>query len=566
MPSRTLAASAALCGLITACSTSSAPDSTPLDIAVGDGPGVDLVFAGGPIHAPGDPEVVAVDDGVIVFVGALADLGDRAGAETQIVDLAGRALVPGFIDNHNHLGEGGEVTCELRADRSLNRQFGALTRCADHVPSGEWIIGYGGSLDIEGWARGGPIVREVMNDAFPDHPAIVMDQTSHAMFVNDLALRAAGIDASTPDPPGGVLMRDADGALTNILVDNAGDIVMELAVRTLPARDDAFRAGIELGLAEARQWGVTTVGDGRTYWQRGMLEAWLDAEADGILTARVSVRPWIYPEVERDTQLTYLEGVLQTDRRRLVIIDQVKMYSDGVPEYGTGRVIEPYAFTWFDDLPHGLNYIDRAAMAEWLVALDAIGFGAHIHAIGDLGVRETLDAIEDARDAGSARRYHMTHLSMVDPADVPRFAALDVDADLQLYATHDSHAHEGEDYADLMSATRIGALLFTPVAELHDSGANVVLSSDWTVQPMSPLLAISYAVQEGSLTLDEALDAYTVHAAQALEVDDITGRIAEGMAADLVVLSRDIFGASARQIRDTRVDMTVFAGAVVYER
>ena len=529
----------------------------------------DTVWVGGPVHTPtpGDAEAVAARDGLIVFVGSASEVESYIGLGTRVVELGGELLLPGFVDNHNHLGEGGEVSCLPDIDLPLADQAALLADCALGVEPGAWVIGYGSALELEVELGAGPVLGrpvDTMDAAFPDNPAIIMDYSSHAMFVNTRAYAEAGLSASSPDPQGGVLMKDENGELNGVLLDNAGDRVMELAVNSVSGKLDLFYDGILDGLDQVRRAGITTVGDGRSYWRRGALEAWQQVEADGLLSARVSVRPWVYPDLAMCEQLPFLEGAHQSDPSKLLIVDQVKMYSDGVPEYGTGRVIEPYLLSYVPEHPNGINYIPLDAMRSWLAELDALGYGAHIHAIGDLGVRETLDAIGERREAGSTQRYHMTHLSMVDPADLPRFAALGVDADLQLHAPHASHADESADYVELIGEQRASQLLFTPLAELSDSGANVVLSSDWTVNPLSPLIALSYAVEEGSLTHTEALDAYTINGARALGLDALTGSIEVGKSADFVRVDVDLRTASPAEIRAATITMTVLRGEVVY--
>lgn len=508
-------------------------------------------------------EAIAISDGKLTFIGSNQEVRQLIGDSTEIIDAGDGLVLPGFIDNHNHLGEGGEVTCFPEAERTLRQQITKLAECVRDISPGKWVIGYGGNyLSEMDDLQSTPL--SLLNQIFPDNPVIIMDYTSHAQFVNSLALEQAQITKQSENPAGGVYMKDASGELNGILLDNAGDKVMELAVNSEEGRFDVFVEGILYGLKQARQNGITTVGDGRTYWRRGMYEAWKQIDKDNQLTTRVSLRPWIYPDVNKQEQIDFLQSAIQNDIDKLLIVNQVKMYSDGIASYGTGRVIQPYEFTWMQNLPNGLNYIDQANMISWLETLQNLGFGAHIHAIGDLGVRETLNAIESIRNQGSTLKYNMTHLEMVDPSDLPRFALLNVDADLQLSFAAHTHSERAEHIEPFIGSQRASEIFHTPVKELHSSGANVVLSSDWTVNPISPLSAISIAVEEGSLTINEAINAYTINPAKALGLDSITGSLEIGKSADLVVLSRDLRELSPAEIKRTKTILTMLKGKVVY--
>lgn len=521
----------------------------------------DLMLRDAKIYGHEAATGLAIRDGKIVYVGDEAGILPWVGQDTQVIALDGQLLLPGFIDNHNHLGEGGEAWCLPDNENPLAAQAQLLAACAQGVPAGEWVIGYGGAFEIEL----DPDLNEtyplaLLDNIFPAHPIIIMDYTSHAMFVNSLAYAAMGWTAETANPQGGLIMKDENGALNGVLVDNAGDVMMEVAVNSLGNAFDLFRQGIGEGMRLANQNGITSVGDGRTYWRRGMFEAWQAVANAGEMTVRVSLRPWIYPELAREQQLGFLRDAFQNDVTRDLIVNQVKMYSDGVPEYGTGRVIEPYQFTYHADHPHGINYIPLAEMKDWLSALRELGYGAHIHAIGDLGVRETLDAIEAVRGQGSSLKYHMTHLTMVDSVDVGRFASLGVDADFQVPST------TREELAFYIGSTRANQLRLTPIKEVAESGANVVLSSDWTVHPLSPLNAIAYTQEAGALSIEQAIDAYTINPAKALGIDHLTGSIEVGKQADLTVLEQDIRAMAGGAIRDVAVQMTLYSGKLVYQR
>ena len=525
----------------------------------------DMVITNGVVYGNATAQAIATNAGQISFIGSNAEVQRFIDENTQTINADGQLVLPGFIDNHNHLVEGGEMTCFPKREASLAEQTTLLAQCAKDAADGVWITGYGGAFELEMQALSVTTLA-TLDSIFPNNPVIIMDWASHSQFVNSLAYEKAGISKESEDPQGGVYLKDENGNLNGILMDNAGDMVMELAVNSMTGKLESALFGIENGLNEAKKHGITTVGDGRTYWRQGIFEAWQQVAKENKLTARISIRPWIYPDVEKAEQLAFLTNAYQNNINKLLIVNQVKMYIDGMPEYSTARVIEPYTFTWFEGYPNGVNYLTQQAMSNWLVDLYAMGYGAHIHAIGDLGVREALNAIESVRNAGSKLNYNMTHLQLVDPIDIPRFASLGVDADFQIAGASFNTDELAQYIAPFIGQKRANEVHHSPVKELYDTGANVVLSSDWTVNSISPMSAISYSVEEGSLTVEQAIDAYTIKPAFALGLETITGTIEIGKSADFTILDRNIMQATAEQIRNTKVVATVLQGKMVYQK
>ena len=241
------------------------------------------------------------------------------------------------------------------------------------------------------------------------------------------------------------------------------------------------------------------------------------------------------------------------------------MYSDGILINNTAKTIAPYLFEWYPGTPDGLNYIPQKKIEWWLTELEKIGYGAHIHTIGDMAVRESLNAIEAVRSKGSLNSYTLTHLEMVDQRDIPRFVKLDVTADFQL------GGDLGEDQNHSWAYPYIGekrAHKMLPMRPIFDTGANVTLSSDWDVNPLSPLASISNTValkDRGMPDVFAAIDAYTIHAAEALGLVNITGSIEVGKSADFVWLNKDITKLSPQQIKQAKVLMTILEGQIVFQ-
>jgi len=547
--------------LLLAINSGSAFSSAPLD--------VDTLFINAQVHQVDQADAVAVSDGRIASIGTRQQLSGLVTSDTQVIDLEGGYLLPGFIDNHNHVFEaaseaGGQ--CELSMDAGLERQLPYLQQCKQLTSREGWVMGYGFSIDaiLSESNQRSPL--EVLDEVFPDQPVIFMEQTSHAMWVNSQALQLAKFTSKSPDPVGGKILRDdGTGQLTGILLDNAGDIVMELAWNSLEEQFDKSYEGLMNGLYEAKRHGITTIGDGRLYWKRGWFQVWKEVEKRGDLSARVSLRPWIYPTDSIESQLPALEAMLRTDRSKRILIDQVKMYSDGILINGTAKTLAPYLRTYIPESPYGLNYIAPESMKTWLIELDKIGYGAHIHAIGDGAIHESLNAIQVARQQGSEREYTLTHVELIDSKDTARFYPLNVTADFQVGS--DYVAYQDHQWAEaLIGAQRAHALM--NLKKVFDTGANVTLSSDWNVHDINPLVGIANSLIMGNSGLpdiDSAIDAYTINAATSLGIEDMTGSIEAGKSADFVILDRDITQLSAEAIKKAQVWMTVLEGQVVYQ-
>lgn len=514
-------------------------------------------------------DTLVIKDGRIAFIGKAETVQKQYPNLSDWQDLEGAFIGPGFIDNHNHVFEadaeiGGD--CDLSDARNIRGYEQELIQCKrELVPeSDEWIMGYGHELvTLLSLTDESPL--EMLDRLFPSNPVVIMEQTSHSMWVNSKALQLAGLNDKSADPQGGRILRETDGSLSGILLDNAGDRLFEIAWNQQPDLQNAHKRGLLNGLRQLAENGITTVGDGRLYWKRGWLDTWQQLERQKKLTARVSIRPWIYPADPAAPQLEFFRKVYQPDPNRLLVINQVKLYSDGLLQNGTARLLQPYRQTINPDLPTGLDYIAPDQMKWWLVELDKIGYGAHIHAIGDGGTRNALDAVAFARQEGSAQLYGLTHLELVQVEDFGRFKQLSVDADMQI--GNEDTLHADHHWADPWLGHERAAQLM-PVAAFLAAGANLTLSSDWNVNKLNPLISIANALElkgQAFPNVDAAIAAYTINAAKALGLAEQTGSLTVGKAADLVVIDQDISRAKPAKIRQAKFLLTMLNGKVVYQ-
>lgn len=528
-----------------------------------------VAFTNAIIYQYQTADTLVIKEGRIAFIGQADAAQKQFPNLRQWQDLEGAFIGPGFIDNHNHVFEadaeiGGD--CDLSAAQSIRGYEQVLLQCKRELAleSEAWVMGYGHELaQLLTLTDESPLV--MLDRLFPNNPVVIMEQTSHSMWVNSKALQLAGITDKSADPQGGRIVRETDGSLSGILLDNAGDRLFEIAWNQQPDLLEAHQRGLLSGLRQLAENGITTVGDGRLYWKRGWLETWQQLEKQQRLTARVSVRPWIYPADPVAPQLEFFRKVYQPDTTRLLLINQVKLYSDGLVQNGTARLLQPYRQTINPDLPTGLDYIAPDQMKWWLVELDKIGYGAHIHAIGDGGTRNALDAVAYARQEGSSQLYGLTHLELVQADDFSRFKQLSVDADMQI--GNEATLHADHHWADSWLGQQRAAQLM-PVKKMLAAGANFTLSSDWNVNELNPLLSIANAMEltdQAFPDVDTAIAAYTINAAQALGLAEQTGSLTVGKAADLVVLDQDISRAKPAKIRQTKFLLTLLNGKVVYQ-
>ncbi|MEB9415583.1 amidohydrolase [Bacillus cereus] len=537
-----------------------------------------VVFKNGTIYTSNEKqdivEAVAVKEGKIIFVGSNKDVEEFINEDTKVVDLQGRFILPGFVDNHNHIFEAKSPAagnCSVSPDASLQKQRSYLKACKKGVKDGEWISGTGFSLEAllkdmdEKSEQQTPL--QVLDELFPNNPVLIMERTSHSVWVNSKALELAGINKDTKDPQGGRIIRDSEtGEPFGILYDTAGDIVMEKAWNSQPNLFEKNYEGLLDGLDEVAKNGITTVGDGRLYWKRGWLDVWNKVNDEKKLTSRVVLRPWVYPNLNEAEQMEYFKKIKRDDVSSRMLINQVKMYSDGISINSTAKTLEKYKFEWFTGTPYGLNYIPEEKMKWWLTELNKIGYGALIHTIGDAGVRESLNAIEAAKKEGANQPYTLTHVEMVEDSDIDRFAKLGISADFQV--GHDFAEDPKQSWASTYFTNQQMKRIM-PLGRIWKTGANVSLSSDWDVNELNPLVTISNALsidEKGLSDVYAAIDAYTIKPAKALGLDNITGSIEVGKSADMVLLNEDITKMSADKIPNAKVLVTVLQGEVVYHK
>lgn len=550
---------------------------------------VDLIIGNGIVHTvdPQQPraQAVAISRGAIVAVGNDEEIRDLAGAGTESIDLDGRLLLPGFQDAHVHPSGGGmeRRQCDLSEAHDRADYLRLIAAYAESHPDKEWITGGGWAMDL---FPGGVPSREDLDRIVPARAVFLSNRDHHGAWVNTVALERAGIDRTTPDPVGGRIERDAHGEPIGTLQEAAMNLVSRLMAE--PSRED-IAASILEGQRYLHSYGITAWQDaivGEYAVLPDCFDAYVDLDRAGRLTGRVVGALWW----DRAAGLGQLDHLLARRERAATgsrfRATSVKFMQDGVCENFTAAMLTPYLDVHGHETHnHGTSFIDAEELKEFVTAIDKEGFQGHFHAIGDRAVREVLDAVEAARDANgvSDNRHCAAHIQVVHPSDVPRFGALGVLANAQpLWACNEPQMLTltipflGEERA----ATQY------PFASLARTGARLCFGSDWPVSTPDPLAEMHVAVNRTAppderhggairsepllpaerLSIETAIEAFTMGSAYLNHLDTETGSIAVGKRADLVILDEDVTAIPVGDIGRVTVDLTMVDGRVVYER
>ncbi len=509
-------------------------------------------------------EALAVMGERIVAVGSAAEVDAWHGPQTKVVDAQGKLLLPGFNDAHVHFVDGGDhlQAVQLKDAASPQEFAERIAKRARTTPKGEWITG--GDWDEQKWSPASLPTKELIDPVTPETPVWVNRYDGHESLANSVTLRLAKIDAKTPDPPGGQIVRDALGNPTGILRDAAQDLV----AKVMPPMSHAHRMrAVRQALEHASSLGVTSVQDMNPSYDD--IKAYADLADKGELTVRIYAAPM---ETEWKDQAKI--GIRHAFGTTLLRLGAVKGYADGSLGSETAYFFEPYAD---DSKSHGLLSDEMhppSAMRQRLQAADAAGLQLCVHAIGDRAISMVLDMFEQIEKANGKRdrRWRIEHSQHMAAKDFVRYARLGVIASVQPY-----HAIDDGRWAE----KRIGPDRIKRTYAFRtflDNGVRLAFGTDWSVAPLSPMWSIYAAVTratldgrnpdgwvpEQKLTVAEAVEAYTMGSAYAEFQEKEKGAITPGKLADFVVLSDNIFKIPPAQIKNVKVEATYLGGKLVY--
>ncbi len=534
----------------------------------------DLVVLNGHVYtvdsARPRAEAIAIADGRIRAVGTTAEIREWIEPGTRVIDAHGKSVLPGFIDAHVHFSDGGADLSNVQLRDVFTREefVRRIAEYAHKLKKGEWIRG--GNWDHEQFPGATMPTHEWIDAVTPDNPVWVDRYDGHMGLANSLALKLAGIDRNTRDVPGGVILRDAEGNPTGGIKDAATDLIYRVIP---PPSEEQRTAAIRAALAEAASHGVTGVNDISSASDMRIYQKLL---ARGELTTRI----YAITPIE-DGQALATAGVMAGFGNDWLRTGALKGFADGSLGSTTAKFFEPY-----HDAPQttgvfaGMMF-PEGNMLKMAKAADAAGLQLAVHAIGDKAIRTILDIYaEIAKENGplppngrAERRWRIEHAQHMHPDDFEKFARLGVIASMQPY-----HAIDDGRWAE----KRIGhercktTYAFRTFLDRH---VKLAFGSDWPVAPLNPILGLYAAVTrrtidgknpggwfpEQKISLEEAIEAFTIGSAYAEFSETQKGSITPGKLADLVVLDSDIFAIAAEKIENVRVAETIVDGKVVHE-
>jgi hypothetical protein len=533
----------------------------------------DLVLTGGIIYtvdaARPRVEAVAVRGERIVAVGSAKEMQAWVGPNTRVVDLKGRFAMPGFNDAHVHLANGGQskLAVSLNGSKSVaEMQQRIRDRLKEYKP-GEWITGRGWDHTL--WPVKKFPTKKDLDAVSTDHPMIFNRVDGHVAIANSLALKLAGIAKNSPNPETGEIERDASGEPTGMLKEGGA---MSLVFRKIPeVSAEQRRRGIQLALAEAASFGVTSIQD-NSGWNDFLI--YQELKKEGKLPIRISEwLPFLAP-LEKLEDMRKQGGTTDLWVRTAGL----KGVVDGALGGRTAAMIAPYSD---QASTSGILNIPEERLKLMAVERDAAGFQINLHAIGDRANRAALDAFEAAKKSREAKgtakgwdpRHRVEHAQIVALDDIPRFGSLHVIASMQ-----PSHQTTDSRWAlDRVGPERVkGAYAWK---SMQRAGARLAFGTDYPVEPITPFRGLFACVtrevdgQPGStwqpqekISLDDCIKAYTADSAYADHLEKEKGRIAVGQLADIIVLSNDVTRIPPAQILRTDVLMTFVGGRLVYEK
>lgn len=552
---------------LSACGKAPDPATEAVTSAVEPANQADIIYSNGRIWIGQDSaepadfaEAMALEGNRVQAIGSAAEIAALAGPETVTVDLGGKLVVPGFIDNHTHFLLSGLAMQRINLrDADTPEEFSRRIAEQAKKQPGEWIIE--GNWDHELWGGELP-TREWIDAATPDTPVFVLRLDRHMALANSKALELAGLDDSVVAPEGGAIIRDDSGRITGLFKDAAMDLVEAVIPPPGEAQlDQALQAATDLALS----YGVTQVHD---MGEWGHLQVYQRAKDSGNLRLRINEYSLIAHAPELATYIA--EHGRGDDWLRW---GGVKGFVDGSLGSTTAWFHEAYS-----DAPDtsGMTMTDLEQLREQMLAADAAGLQLAIHAIGDRANDWLLDAFAGVIESHGTgdRRFRIEHAQHLTADAITRFAPLGVVPSMQPY-----HAIDDGRWAE----KRIGAeRIKTTYAfrSLLDANATLTFGSDWAVAPINPLQGIDAAVTrrtidglrpdgwvpEQKISVLQAVQAYTRNNAYAGFQEDRLGRIAPGFLADFVVLSDNIFTIDPQRLAEVQVLRTVVDGREVFRQ
>lgn len=532
----------------------------------------DLVLTNGAVYALNAARpwasALAVAKGKILYVGDDRGALRLRGGSTVVADLGGKMVLPAFQDSHIHLVTGGVELglSNLNGLRTKEEVFEKIKAYAAANSGAPWVTG--GGWDLPVFPQANPR-KEDLDALVSDRPAVLSSADGHSAWANSRALELAGVTKDTADPAGGRIERDPKtGEPTGTLRESAAGLLEKL-VPELGLED--YIKGLRAGLRLANRFGIASIIEASA--GEKILDAYAALDRSGELSVRVLAS--LHVDTGKGTaEVERLVKLRQAYRGARLKSTAAKIFADGVMEPHTAALLEPYI-----DRPgdRGTPLLEPEAFNTLAAALDAADFQIHVHAIGDRAIRMSLDAFEAAGRANGFRdmRHHIAHLELIDPADIPRFKRLGVAANFQaLWAYADPYITDLT--IPILGPGRSRWLY--PIGSVAGTGAVIAGGSDWSVSSMNPLEAIQVAltrrgpddppgdawIPEEKVDLETMLRAYTINGAWLSHDEKARGSLEPGKAADVIVLTRNLFETPPSEIGRVRILLTLLDGREVF--
>jgi len=514
----------------------------------------DLILTNGKVFTGLDEQprfqAVAVKDGKILAVGTNKEIAEYVGTSTQVLDVEGKLVIPGFIDAHCHFSSGGHSLTKLDFSdaRTIEYIQEKIAGRIKELPEGELIVAYAsypnpGLFKELGWPT-----KEILDEVSPNNPVIIQRRGGHAVWVNSVALEKSGITKDTESPSGGEIVKDPETGEPTGILKEAASILLKVWDKPKPKED------IERALEHAAKLGITGVQTG-SYLKE--IEIFKELNKEGKLTLRVY--PWV-PVQELDRCVE--KGIMWGQGDEMVRVGLVKMYIDGTIGVRSALMFEPFAE---EPGNTGLAQYEEEEFYALVEKAHKNGYQVGVHAIGDRAVHWVLNAFERAQNKHGKKglRHRVEHCTVVTFEDAERFGELGVIASMQPNITG----------SEIYRRVRLGKERARRVdmwRTLLNNGAVLAWGTDWPVSPLNPMENLYQLVtryyKEERLTIAEAVKYYTYGSAYASHEEDIKGTLEKGKLADLVVLSRDLFAIPPSEILRTEVLYTILGGKIVYQK
>jgi predicted amidohydrolase YtcJ len=529
---------------------------------------------------PGRPgrTALAIASEHILATGSDPQMRALGGPGTTVVDAGGGLVLPGFNDAHVHflMGARGLHSLELAEERTVDGILRRIAEFARAHQDRDWLLGRGWFYAV---FPGGMPHRELLDRVVPDRPVAIEAYDSHTTWVNSTALTRLGITDDTADPPRGAIPRDAGGHATGILQESAMELVEAALPRPTTAQDvDSLAEAARL----AHRQGLTSVQEAGAPVSQFEIYRALRATGRPMVRMRLglSMEPGLSMGDWERRLVEYGRHALPHRGDPWISTGIVKAFADGVIETGTAAMLAPYEGMRARDAGAlGYPQWEPGELREAVRVADAGGWQVQIHAVGDGAVRMALDAYQWAAERNGLRdrRHRIEHIETVDPADIPRFAALGVVASMQPYHAHPDPA-QMEVYRSKIGPDRLSH--GWPWTSIRGAGGRLAFGSDWPIVTFNPFLGIDSVVNRTTtdgrpaapwlpqerLPLAEALAGYTSGSAWAAHDDALKGTLEPGRLADVVVLDRDLLTIPPSELLRACVRATIVGGRLVYDR